>query len=262
MRYILLLATLMLLVLATACTTQPTEPPISSDVITTLQTATPTEQTTTIPTTTPVQMVISDEDINRHFLSIAFGRTDILLRKVYTGIDYKVPVNLNGLSNSDDIKFITEFARNYNQFTQTDTFHQPPRVTTGGLGIGNVVINFYPPDYLKSISDYSIISKKVDPETGDYLFVISQPKDRPTQYYINSDLSINERNHYIMKSIFHFLGFAGETYNYPDSYFYADNHDGIDLIPLDKAAISVMYNRNIFRGMSITQVKDTLLIDS
>jgi len=250
------------------CTTQTT-PQQSSEISDTVaQTTNPTisetivqitETTTTSTITTPTQIAYSNEDINNHFLSLAFGRTNYYLEKVTTGSAHKILFTLKGQSTDEDHSFITNFARDYNQFTQTETFHKPARIQTDD-DPWSISINFYPSTYLESLHEGKIRYKKVDPNNDEYLYIVTSSS--PPQYYINSNLSGDKRNHFIMSATFDYLGFPGETYNYPDSFFYFDNWDKIKLSSLDKAAINIMYKPLLYRGMSIEDVKSSLATET
>ena len=226
----------------------------STPTATLAETPTPTViLTTPISTPAPTPVSFSDDDINNHFVSIAFGRTNSYLEKVTTTSAHKIQIYLKGESTPDDVTFITKFGEKYNEITQTETFHDPVRILTSDQPY-SIQIGFYPPDYLKSIDEGIIRYKYVDPDTGDSLYIVTTGY----QYYINSNLADGERNHFIMRAILDYFGFTGETYDYSDSFFYANNEDGTNLSSLDKAAINVMYKPILYRGMSIEDVKNAL----
>lgn len=246
------------------CTSQeaaPSTPTPTTAIDTTVQT---TVQTTPTPTTSLVPVSFTNEDVNKHFMTIAFGPTNTKLYKIYTS----GKVNFNGQYRNDNKEFITEFARSYNKFTDTRTFRSPLEIDIEGDDDFTPNINYYPPAYIHSIST---IYKETVPDKGTILYAISYPKWNsypagggyyaPSVYYINSmGVPVNTRNHYTMKAVLHHLGFSGETYDYPDSFFYVDNRNGTNLSPIDKAAIKVMYNPALLNGMSKEAVEDVLFI--
>ena len=200
---------------------------------------TTTQQVTSVPTLVPNQLVtqiattdksasFSGIDVNRHFLDLTFGRSNNYLTKISTDPDHKVSFTLNGKNTNDDAKIINDFAKNYNSFTSTSTFDSSP-IRTDQKGI---LIEFYPQDYLKSLQTYVLTTTETDPTSGDILFI---PGANGGITYINSDLSGDVRKHYIMKAMLISLGFQGTTNNYPDSFFYANNIDHVNLTPLDIA---------------------------
>jgi hypothetical protein len=260
-----LIVIIMLLVFlfVAGCTNQTPQSNQSIDATTTNATA-PTEPPTTIPPS-PSQARVSftNDEVNRHFMIIAFGQTNSKLNKVFPNTH--VSINLQGQANTDDAKFISDFAKSYNQFTETEIFDSPVEIEFDDYPYHHRLnINFYPSAYIKEMGG---MYEEKDPTTDEYLYAITYPIQGsrithpiPSQYYINSKLSITERNRYIMKSMLHFLGFSGKTYDYPDSYFYVENKDGINLSPLDQAAIRVMYNPAFSNGMSKEAVEDVLFI--
>lgn len=219
-------------------------------------------ETPTLPDTTPSatptsERIYTDDEINRHFLNIAFGRDNYYLVKIYTSSSNRVGFSLYGQNTPEDEQFMTDFAKNYNRFTATTTFHDPP-IRTDEKG---VYLGFFPSNYLKSIEEAQIVYREIDPSNDDYLFIITSKYGDFTHYYVNSDLTGDRRNHYIMRAMLYYLGFPGVTNTYPESFFYAENRDGVTLISLDKSAINVMYDKRIIAGMPINAVKNVLLID-
>ena len=238
--------------------------PTSSPQITSTQIAT-TPQTTTPPVIEEKPVQITNLDANRHFLDIAFGRSTYSLKKELNGLVY----TLNGKYSDGDKKIISDFAKDYNIFTSTKTFIDPP-IADKGEGMS---INFYPQDYVKKLGEHKY--QEIDPTTGDINFAMdikyvkayqaagfptSPPFEYP-QFYINPDLTGNMRQHYIMKAMLLSIGFQGTTINYPDSFFYTGNTDKINLTPLDKAAINVMHDVRITDGMTLNRAKESLILN-
>ncbi len=241
--------------LITGCTTQI---PRQEQTLTVSPTKTITE-TPTLPHTTPGATPLSektykDYEIKLHFLDIAFGRDTYFLVKFYPSSSNRVAFSLYGHNTADDEQFMTNFAKNYNNFTETVTFHDPP-VRTDDKG---AYLGFFSSSYLKSIDESQIIYRETDPSNGDYLFIITSIPGEFTHYYVNSDLTGDRRNHYIMRAMLYYIGFRGVTNTYPESFFYTENRNGAALISLDKSAINVMYNKRINAEMSRSAVMDIL----
>lgn len=260
--FLLVLVALICFISIVGCTSSPTkaqEEAVNTTIIPTrvssVQTVAPT-QISTAPVTVTINESFTGVDVNRHFLDITFGRANSYLTKVTTGSAYKVAYTLNGKNMDSDADIITDFAKNYNSLTSTTTFDNPP-IRTDEKGIH---IEFYPQDYLQSLDEKYITYKELDPSSGNYLFILYSGSDQP-RYYINSDLTGDVRKHYIMKAMLFSLGFQGTTNTYPDSFFYANTINHVNLSPIDKAAINVMYDSRIQNGMSINDAKNALLID-
>jgi len=234
--------------------------PTSSPQITSTQIAsTPQTITPSVIEEKPVQ--ITNLDANRHFLDIAFGRSTNNLKKNLNGLVY----TLNGKYSESDKKIISDFAKDYNNFTSTKTFIDSPIVEKGD----GMSINFYPQDYVKKLGEHKY--QEIDPTTGDINFAMDikyvesyhslGPALEFPQFYINPDLTGNVRQHYIMKAMLLSIGFQGTTINYPDSFFYTGNNDKINLTPLDKAAINVMHDVRIINGMTFDSAKESLILN-
>jgi hypothetical protein len=265
MKYILFVILLVIALVTAGCVSEnkntvvaPTE---TTTIITTQMTPSPTIlPTRAVTTTVNIEKTDSftDVDVNRHFLSLVFGKTNFYITKRYTGPGARVAFSLDGKNTADDTQTITDFGKDYNIFTSNTAFDSPP-IRTDEKGIH---LEFFPPDYFKNLNEYYIIFKEIDPSNENYLFaVMYSAKSDGNHFLINSDLKGDKRKHYIMKAMLYVLGFVGTTYTYPDSFFYSNNQDHITLTPIDKAAINVMYNNQIYNGMSLTGVKTVLMSD-
>lgn len=259
MKKILLVLSIIGLILLCGCLSTSQQPPAGNT--TPLATASPTETvaaTNTTPSVTPTpQTQFTDEMVKRHFLNIAFGRDNAFIEKLTVDPDNPVDFSVNGEASADDLATIKAFAADYNKTTNTRTFSREP-IRTDQKGI---YLGYFPDVYLKSLSESNIIHKEVDPETGRILFMVTYSPDSGDHLYVNSDLTGDERTHATMRVLFYYLGFPGQTYDYPDSFFSANSFSNDILTPLDKAAINVMYDARIYRGMSFESAKNVLLMN-
>jgi hypothetical protein len=76
--------------------------------------------------------------------------------------------------------------------------------------------------------------------------------------FINSNLKGDKRTHWILRGLLDNLGFPGETYDYPDSIFYAGSETTTRLSDLDWKAVQLMYGSKITPGMTSDRVKALL----
>ena len=70
--------------------------------------------------------------------------------------------------------------------------------------------------------------------------------------YVNSDLATGERDHYLVRGVLYYLGFPGETRQYPTSIFYSQPNDVVNLSTIDWQASELMYGNKISNGINLT----------
>jgi hypothetical protein len=259
MKKILLVLSLTGLILLCGCLgTSPQGPPANTTPQATATPAVTIAATDTTPSVTPTTPApFTDEMVKRHFLNIAFGRDNAYIEKLTVDPDNPVDFSLNGQVSADDVATIKAFAADYNKTTNTRTFSREP-IRTDQKGI---YLGYFPDVYLKSLSEANIVHKEVDPETDRVLFMVTYSPESGDHLYVNSDLTGDIRTHMTMRALFYYLGFPGQTYDYPDSFFYANSLSNDILTPLDKAAINVMYDARIYRGMTFQSAKNVLLMN-
>ncbi len=224
----------------------------------------PTETTPepTVPpvVTTPATMFTKDE-VSQLFIDIAYGCDNTWINKVTTSPENHLFFSLEGQITDEDREFVTSFAETYNRITSTETFSDDPLSPKG-----NPII-IYPADSLGSLEKSFIGCQEWDPQTGTIQFLIYKPiitypggeQVMTTKIYISSDLQGSERQHYLERAMLYYLGFPGQTYTYPDSFFYYNTQSSVDLTPLDIEAIKTMYNPGIYYGMGIQGARLYLL---
>jgi hypothetical protein len=258
----LIFVTLIFLLLSCGCiSTHQTPPGVSPTSQTVLQTppgtSVPVTTSTVIPNGTG-GTVLTNENIKKHFLNIAFGRDNTYIEKSYPDPDYHLSFYLSGKFDDVDTALIMNFTKEYNKITTTSTFSDEVIKSQQSAYPGEIDLIFFPAESLKSMDESSIRHKEINTQTGDILFYIPRGNDK---LYINTDLTGDDRKHAIIKAILYYLGYPGQTYDYPDSIFYANGFSNSVLTPLDIAAINTMYDARIYPGMSFDEARRTLLLN-
>jgi len=270
---ILPIALIILLVCIVGCTsTAPSIQPKATSTIEIGTTAVPTtavilSSTTVVPTTpeiatlsTTIQASYSSNDINKHFVDIAFGPDYSYINKWSKQL---VGVAVTGAYTDDDIKILNEFFKLFNSYS---SYTKLPSEVKQSEPKAAIVLNFLPESSLKNVnSDNSWkISKNRETDTINYIY-----KTTGTQFggitetiYINSDLKGNARTHWILRSLLYELGFPGETGTYTDSIFNSDSETVTSLSKIDLKALELMYGTKITYGMTLSQIRQLLLIDN
>jgi hypothetical protein len=259
----LIFISLIFLLLSCGCITpQQTTTAVSPTTQTILPTSPPgtpvTVVTSTVFPTSTGETALTNENIKKHFLNIAFGRDNTYIGKSYPDPDHRLSFYLSGKFDETDSALIRNFTKDYNKITATSTFSDEVIKTQQSAYPGEIDLIFFPAESLMSMDESSIRHKEINTQTGDILFYVPKGSDK---LYINSDLAEGYRKHAIIKAILYYLGYPGQTYDYPDSIFYANGLTNSVLTPLDIAAINTMYDGRIYPGMSFDAVKRALLLD-
>jgi hypothetical protein len=263
---VILLILLMLGAVYTAgCANAPSNPvatpvPTPAEPVTTatpVQTVATTIAATTatpqVPATTPVSY--STNDINKHFIDIAFGPDYSTISKWDKP---SITVAITGAYTDNDVTLLNDLSKTFN--ASTSTTQLSPEVKKGEKG--DIVLNFLPESSMKNINtaDGSKTSKNAG---GDIIFIYNPSTTLSDEtIYINSDLKGDIRTHWVVRSLLYELGFPGETGSYPDSIFYSDADTATSLSKIDQKAVALMYGSKIKTGMTLNDVKQLLLINN
>jgi hypothetical protein len=213
------------------------------------------------PTVVTVQPVttkkgITTADINRHFFTVAFGPDNTKIKK---RAPEKTLLSMAVMGNyeDNDTALLQQFIVQFNNYSSTDKFHSDMKSEDKA----SIVIVFSPESTLENVADVGgmVISK--DPKSGviRYLHIIET-----TQFvskdviYINSELKGERRTHWILRGLLDDLGFTGETYDYPDSIFYAGSENTTCLSDIDWKVVQLMYGLKITPGLTSDRVKAML----
>lgn len=253
--------------LLSGCSSLPGLPPPSVPS----PTISPTPGITVVPTpeppipsnTTTPGVTFTKDQVNQLFIDIAFGCDTIWITKFVPSPDKHLFFSLEGKVNPEDTEFVTRFAGMYNLITPLEVFTDDPLSSRG-----NPIIIF-PGDSLNSLDKTYIACQESDPNTGALLYIIYKPiveypggqTEQTTKIYLNSDLKGAQRNHYLERAMLYYLGFPGQTYDYPDSVFYYGSQSNVDFPSLDIEAMKTMYSPGIYSGMSLPEVRWLLLND-
>jgi hypothetical protein len=225
-------------------------------------TGTPPATTLATPTATPApSAVFTRDEVGQLFIDIAYGCDNTWITKINPSPENHLFFSVEGAATAEDREIVEEFARQYNLVTGTETFTDDPLSDKGAPVI------FFPEESLDSLEKGFIGCREIDPETGAVLSLIYKPiVEYPsgeqvvsTKIYINADLEGSRRQHYLQRAILYYLGFPGETYTYPDSFFYYNTSESVAFTPIDIEAIKTMQNPGIYSGMGITEARWLLL---
>lgn len=266
---------LILVVFVAGCTSSPASttlaPTPTPEVIYITVTSTPIQNTPTttapsapittiISSPTATQAVYSSNDVNRHFVDIAFGPDYSYINKWNKEL---VGVTIDGSYTDDDVKILNDFFKLFNSYSSYTKL--PSEVKQGEKGL--IVIHFMPESSLKNINIDNSLKISKNHETGSINFIYNSMvgpygASSTDHLYLNSDLKGDARKHWVLRSLLYELGFPGETGTYPDSIFYSDSDSITSLSKIDVKALELMYGTKISFGMSLNQVKQLLLLDN
>jgi len=210
--------------------------------------ATPASQTT-------APVAYSTNDINKHFIDIAFSPDYSNIRKWDKP---SVTVAITGSYTDNDVNLLNDFFKTFN--ASTSSTQLSPEIKKGEKG--DIVLNFLPESSMKNINtdDSAKISKDAN---GDIIFIYNPSSTQSDEtIYLNSDLKGDTRTHWVLRSLLYELGFPGETGSYPDSIFYSDTSTVTSLSKIDLKAVALMYGSKMKSGMTLTDVKQLLLINN
>jgi hypothetical protein len=250
-----------LFVLVAGCIS-PVQPSPPATVTGTLTPTPTTPVPTTLPTIpAPSTTVFTRDQVGQLFIDIAFGCDNTWITKINPTAENHLFFSLEGSATAEDRVIVEQFARQYNLMTATETFTDDPLSDKGAP------IVFFPGKSLDSLEKTFIGCREIDPTTGTVLSLIYKPIiENPggetvmtTRIYINADLEGARRQHYLQRAMLYYLGFPGETYAYPDSFFYYNTSESVSFTPLDIEAMKTMQNPGVYNGMGITEARWLLL---
>ena len=189
-------------------------------------TATPTPKATSTkpaatPTPTPTLQSYSDSDIGNHLVDIAFGPDNTVIQKPKGNV---VSVSVSGSYKDSDIALLNNFTEQFNDYSTTTRLSTNVNANSGAT----IWLGLLPEDSLNQLlnaNSAGIVTSYKNFQTGKYYFIQvrqTQISDKnAARTYINSDLTGNERNHWILRALLYNLGFSGETTKYTTSIFYS-----------------------------------------
>jgi hypothetical protein len=250
----------------TSSTSAPTATPTPQIVyVTVLVTSTPTPSPTPIQITSPTtRMVYTTDEINKHFIDIAFSNNFQSIMRSDPAA--RVSFAVTGKFNDNDETILTNTQQQFNEHSTTTQLTAEP----SGITHGDILFNFLPGSTLDSIAQTTsfvstntsqfIINKDDSGDIASIYRITFKGSSSNGIVYLNSDLTGNEREHYLVRGLLYYLGFVGETGSYPDSIFYSAQNNVTIPNPIDWKIISIMYGNKITSGMTLNNIKNTLLI--
>ncbi len=210
-----------------------------------------------VPSPAPTaRLVYSSDEINRHFIDVAFSADNSNIRRFSNQL---LTVAITGSYKDSDVVALNRFFLVFNN--NSFNTRLPSEVKQGEQG--NIVIRFIPSNGLEAVNSDNTWKVYRNPSTGTiyYMFRTTSYQSFPTEMiYINSDLTGDERTHWLLRGLLYELGLPGETGTYPDSIFYAVDNGVTDLNPVDIKALQLLYGNKITKGMSLDDVRQVLLI--
>jgi hypothetical protein len=270
--YFILLSILLIGIVCIAGCTSSTSTPAATPTpqivyVTVLVTQTPASQpslqTTSgsaeIPTANPTeQLAYTTDQINKHFIDVAFSSD---YQNVVRWSALVVKDSVTGAYTPNDEMIISNISQQFNEYSTTT---QLPSKPTEGIE-GNIVINFLPTSSLQTLTadvSYNSVNQKqvINKDASGTVASIYRVTGPTWTVYINSDLTGDERTHYIVRGLLYTLGFVGQTGTYPDSIFYSAPNTITTPNIIDWDVIQLMYGNKISAGMNLTDVENILLI--
>lgn len=244
-------------ILIAGCTSQMQQSPQQPTSIKTTQMVTvtsvlPTSTSQPTPITTQtLQTVYSSNDINKHFIDIAFSQDNNVIQKWNKQF---VIVAITGTYTKDDLANLNDF---FNQFNIHSSYVKLPSPVKEGEK-GDIVLNLLPESGLNNLIIGTSWKPIRNPISGKTIgFYIGN-----NIVYLDASLKGDERKHWILHSVLYSLGFMGETGKYPDSIFYTNGNTVPSPNIIDWKAIELMYGTKISNGMSLGNIKNILFIET
>lgn len=220
-------------------TTEPTIVPTSS--VTVIETFTPLE--------TPTAIRLSSEDINLHFMDVAFGSGTIYLVRLPPS-SKRTTISLNAGTDADR-QTIEAFTAKFNSLSQSNMLFENPKVGQ----TGDIRIKFLSPEGMRAVD----MDDEMDWLNREFSCDgVTCAKIKGYDIYLNSDMKGDQRTHYLLRSLLYTLGFKGDSLQYPDSIFAYPENTVTELSFLDEKAIQVMYGLGMYDGMTVYDVKGVL----
>jgi hypothetical protein len=213
-------------------------------------TAVPVTIATPVPGTTAQ---VSLDDIKLHFMDLAFGSGNAYLQRwKTTGNNDRIVISVSANADSD-LVLLADAAKEFNSISATT---QMSEMIKQGMN-GDIAIKFIPGNGMSAIilnTSESMTNHEFQ-SNGTTIAKITQGT-----IYIDADLRGDQRNHTLMRSLYYELGATGATTKYPDSLFYSGDNTNVNLTPVDRGAIGVMYGPGLSNGMTVDDIRKIVYI--
>ncbi|HEX3002067.1 MAG TPA: DUF2927 domain-containing protein [Methanoregula sp.] len=224
------------------------------------QTNSPPNTTGTIPegtlTSTPTARpspTLSSDEIRQHFLDLAFGAGNANLER-WDAVRNNGRIVISVTGNRDaDTSLLENTVREFNDLSRTNQISTQIKQTP----TGDIMLKFIPESAMSGIP-----LNTSERQTNREIITdgVTLAKITKGVIYINANLRGDERNHTIIRTLYHELGAVGETNAYSDSLFFSGANTNTNLTALDREAIRILYSNSLTPGMNAGAVKDILYI--
>ncbi|MFZ0006168.1 MAG: DUF2927 domain-containing protein [Methanoregula sp.] len=227
-------------------------------------TAAVTIPTQVIATPTIPSMNYSADQVDSHFMDIAFtSKSQTLGQLSATGNK----VAIIGVYSNDDVNTLSSFLQEFN--TLSPAAQLPTTPIQSGTS-GDITLNFLPESTLNNLAQQQPTVGQVNKESNGEIASIYETATslggnatyeytkRSGTVVINNNLNGDERTHYMILGLLYYLGFVGQTTTYKDSIFYAGQNNITMPNGIDWQAIDLMYAGNIMPGMTYNNVNNVL----
>lgn len=219
---------------------------------TTKATPTPTPKPTTAQKTatpTPTPKVYSASEVGNHLVDIAFGPDN---SKIEMPTKPMVAVALLGSYHDSDLDLVKTFVDQFNRISSSTKISTNIDLSSPS----DITIELAPAMMLGQIDMDKVSYSYQNFETGIHYMVQTNDVARNQEKtYVNSELSANLRERWIIRGILYEMGCKGESAKYSDSLFYADGNLGNKLSTVDIKALQLLFGKKVENGMTRSQVK-------
>jgi hypothetical protein len=211
--------------------------------------------TTVITATTPQpEKPATTDQIQNHFLDIAYSATNKLERLNQTSSQNRISVAVIS-SAETDCETLSSTIKEFNSLSKTVAISEMVKESS----IGDIVIKFLPENGLENVlfDEIPDAGPSADSLTRRVFSYNGKPAAKVMRgtIYINSNLKGDARNHTLARALYYELGVTGETTEYPDSLFYAGENTNTRLNTIDKKAIAVLYEPGLANSMTIEDLR-------
>jgi len=219
-------------------------------------------------TTTTAPALYTPNEIDSHFLDIAFNNK---FQTIGQSSASGNTIAITGDYTDTDVSALGNFLL---QFNNNSPIKQLPAVPVQESNGGDIRFNFIPESSMDTLAQqqpsFGLINRDSSGKIGSIYKTTSNTVSNSTNAYVyrsgtvfvNSNLTGDERTHYMLRGLLYYLGFVGQTTTYPDSIFYAGPNNTVTPDGIDWQAIDVMYGGTITPGMTFNEVTDVLHVTS
>ncbi|NLW76042.1 MAG: hypothetical protein GXY18_06400 [Methanomicrobiales archaeon] len=202
------------------------------------------------------------EKIGKHLIEITFGRDNAKTDLFENTQDYMIWID--AMYQQSDVEALREYIDVVNDLSQTITFEDEE------IALPSYTPNYVPIQYLYykiSIVDKDMFKELLDDRDSATEQLLKDKNEnnvgivRKNHLYLLSDLTGDERKHFLLRGLLFSMGFHGES-TLPDSIFNPDNTKITELSDLDKGAIELMYGGRLQSGLDTNAIKKALGVDN